>query len=237
MTRLRDKPVVIGVRSCAFVAASALISVVLFPLYLVLLPAPVRIGWPVWRAYVKLQLWLLRVICGLGYRVVGAENLPAGSAILASRHEAMWETLFLPVLFDNPAVLLKQEILRYPLAGPVARRLGYIGIDRTGAPEQAREALDAARAEAATGRRVLIFPSGTRDPRHRFRVQKGVAVLYRALGLPCVPVVLDSGDYWPYRSWMRRPGTITVRVLEPVPAGLRTTNFLQRLEAELARPA
>lgn len=236
MSQWSDKSAVVGLRSVVFHVASGLLTLIfllLFPLIL----APQPVVWAILRRYIGVQLWLLRVICGLGYRVEGLEHLPGGPCIVAARHEAMWETLFLPLLLDNPAVFLKDEILRYPLAGRVARKLDHIGVDRSGSLDRAKAAFERARALTQAGRRVLIFPNGTRNPEHRYRVQTGVAVLYRMLKLPCVPVVLDSGDYWVYRRWLRRPGVITVRILPPIPAGLRTSGFVARLEHDLAQPA
>lgn len=234
MTRLIEKPLIIGARSALFHLASAL-TVALFAPFLVLAWAPIWVGWPVLKTFVNTQLWLLRVICNQSYRVSGAQSLADAPVILAARHEALWETLVLPCLFHNPVVLLKEEILRYPLAGPVARTLGYIGLNRTGNADAAKAAFVLARQRAAEGRSFLIFPSGTRDPAHRYRVQKGVAVLYRTLNLPCVPIVLNSGTTWPYKSWMRRPGIIDVRVLPAIPTGLQTSEFLAQLVDDLAK--
>ncbi|WP_425052221.1 lysophospholipid acyltransferase family protein [Psychromarinibacter sp. S121] len=199
----------------------------------VLLAAPMSWAWPVLRAYVAIQLFLLRVICGQKVRVTGAENLGPGPSLIAARHEAMWETLFLPIQLGNPAVMLKQEILTYPLAGPVARKLGYIGIDRSGNLEAAKRSFAQARSAVDAGRRVLIFPSGTRDPARRDQLQAGVAVIYRQLGVPCVPVTLNSGDLWPHRSWLKRPGTVDVRICPPIPPGLKTRDFMARLNEDL----
>ena len=225
-----------ALRSAVFHLASALVTLLFLPLYPVVL-GPRRMLWTALGWYVGAQLALLRVICGLRFEVSGLHHLPDGPCILASRHEAMWETLFLPFVLGDPAVFLKQEILRYPLAGPIARRLGYIGVDRAGSVDSAKAAFDAARVEIRAGRSILIFPNGTRDPRHRYRLQRGVAVLYRAVRVPCVPVVLDSGDYWPWRSWLRRPGTIHVRILPPIPPGLPTDAFLASLGAAIRLPA
>jgi 1-acyl-sn-glycerol-3-phosphate acyltransferase len=226
---------VIWIRSFGF-AVATLITTAVFALIYPLILAPRRIVWSIVKVYIAVEIVWLRVICGIRYEVTGLENLPDGPCILASRHEAMWETIFLPWLLDNPAVFLKREILGYPLAGPVARKLGYIGVDRSGDLEAARQSFAQAREVTDAGRSVLIFPSGTRDPAQRSRVQTGVAVLYRQLGLPCVPVVLNSGDHWVYRSWLRRPGTIRVEFRPAIPAALPTRDFMARLERDLSSP-
>lgn len=236
---MTDRPAARGAiarRSAAFYAASGL-TLLLFLPALPLAYAPVSVGWPVYRAFVRTQLWLLRVICRQRFVIDGDLKGQGGPVILACRHESMWETLAIPTLAGNPVVFLKSDLLKIPVVGTVARTFGYIGLDRSGDLTQLREAIDAARAQAHLGRSFMIFPNGTRDPQHRFRVQKGIAVLYRALDLPCVPVVLDSGLYWPHRSWLRHPGTIRVRVLPALPVGLRSSEFVSALEAALQQEA
>lgn len=232
MTLLSRAPAAIRARSVLFHLLSVAVTVAFLP-FMVLVLAPMRFGWPVLRAWVWVQIALLRVICGQRVRVSGAANLPDGSCLMAARHEAAWETLYLPWRFGNPAVFLKREILRYPLAGPVARWLGHIGVDRGGDMDAARASFNAAKSAAEAGRRVLIFPSGTRDPARRDEVQSGVAVVYRQMGVPCVPITLNSGDLWPHGSWLRLPGVIEVRVGKPIAPGLKSREFLARLEDAL----
>ncbi|MDF0601591.1 lysophospholipid acyltransferase family protein [Psychromarinibacter sp. C21-152] len=232
MTALSRTPAAIRARSVAFYLLCVASTLPFLPL-LVLIFAPVRVGWPVLRAYFSVQIWLLRVVCGQRVRVTGEENLPDGPCLMAARHESAWETLYLPWRFGNPAVMLKRELLDIPLVGNIARKLKYIPIDRSGDLETARASFDAANAEVAEGRRILIFPAGTRDPAGRDAMQSGVAVLYRQLGLPCVPVTHNSGDIWPHRSWLRRPGEVEIRILPPIPPGEKTRVFLEHLGAAL----
>ena len=236
MTSNTGSVALVWVRSLLFHIAALVATIPFLPLFVLLL-GPMRFVWPVLCFYLRLQLFLLRLICGQTYRVTGLENAPHTPVILAARHESMWETVVLPTLFKNPAVVLKNEILRYPLAGAVARKLEFIGVDRSGALDRAKETFDAAKMQAAKGRSILIFPNGTRNPDLRNRVQPGVAVLYRTLKLPCLPIVHDSGRLWPFRSWLRHPGVITIRILPTIPPGLRTSEFLSRLESDLAKPA
>ncbi len=235
MTALSDNRGVAWIRSLCFHVVSTLTTCAFVLLYPFIL-APRRVVWSILSAWVAIQVFWLRWVAGIGYRVEGVENLPDGPCILASRHESMWETMVLPMRLGNPAVFLKEEILRYPIAGPVARKLGYIGVNRDGDLAAAKRSFDLAKEAVAEGRSVLIFPSGTRDPAYRTRVQTGVAVLYRQLGVPCVPIVLNSGDFWVRHSWLRLPGTIEVELRPAIPAGLRTREFMERLEAALTMP-
>jgi len=235
MTPWFKNPIVLGIRTIVYYAVAFVVTLA-FLLTYPLIYAPVWVAWGVLRAYTHTLLWLLRVIVGQTYEVEGLENLPDGVCILACRHEAVWETFFLPVIFDMPSVLLKQEILRYPIAGPLSRKFGFIGVDRSGSLAAAKRAFEEARVAAENGRRVLIFPSGTRNPAKRDQVQPGVAVLYRTLQQPCVPVVLNSGLFWRFDDWKLHPGTIKVRISAAIPAGLRASELMTQLKAELAHP-
>jgi 1-acyl-sn-glycerol-3-phosphate acyltransferase len=87
-----------------------------------------------------------------------------------------------------------------------------------------------AKQRVADGREIIIFPEGTRRaPGAPPDYKTGVVLLYEALGIPCVPVALNSGLFWPRRSVERRPGTIVVEFLDPIPAGLPRAVFLERL--------
>lgn len=220
-------------RSITYLLLSTIVTCV-FLLSYPLVMASRRYRWAVVKRFISVNILLLRWICDIRVVVTGAENLPGESCILASRHESMWETLFLPWYFNNPVVLLKSDILNYPIAGRLARSLGHVGVDRTGDLAAAKQMFEAVKAQAKNDRSVLIFPSGTRDPEHRDRVQTGVAVLYRMLDRPCVPILLDSGKCWVYRSFLRRPGVIEVRILPAIPAGLSGRDFAFRLGRDLS---
>jgi 1-acyl-sn-glycerol-3-phosphate acyltransferase len=228
-------PPVVVVRSILFHLFSVCVVLIFFP-FLVLLWAPYRVGWPVWKAFLRVQLWLLRVICNQRYEMDIA-TVPARPVIFACRHESLWESLVLPITFDNPVMFAKAETFRIPIVAAIARKMGCIALDRTGAEGPMRAAFDTAWARAAEGASFLIFPNGTRNPQHRYRLQKGVALLYRGLKLDVVPMVVDSGTFWPHRSFLRYPGTIRLRALPVIPVGLRTSDFLARLEEDLAQPA
>ncbi len=188
-------------------------------------------------AYLRALAWLLRVICGIDHRIEGAENLPKAPFLLASRHESAWEVLFYPLFFDDPVAFAKREIFAYPLGGRIARRGGHIAIDRDGDLAGLRVAFERAREAVASGRNMLIFPSGTRHVGGRDRIQSGVSALYDLLDVPCVPVVVDSGRCWPPDSWLKYPGTIRVRIGEPIAPGLDRRHFVEVLRQRLGLAA
>jgi 1-acyl-sn-glycerol-3-phosphate acyltransferase len=188
----------------------------------------------------RVNFWLLRVICNVRMQIDGAERIPQGGVLVASKHQSMWETFALMTVFSDPAYVLKRELLWIPFFGWCARRAEMIPVDR-GAGSSALTAMTArAKAEAGRGRQIIIFPEGTRrapgaEPKYKF----GVAHLYTELGMPCLPVALNSGLFWPRRSFMRYPGTIRVEILDPLAPGLDKQTFMRevqsRIEAATAR--
>jgi 1-acyl-sn-glycerol-3-phosphate acyltransferase len=207
----------------------------IFVLTIPLIVLPLRVGWPVVRAYLRCILFLLKRICGLTFEIRGAEKMPAGPVLIASAHQSTWENLFFQIIFSNPAILMKEEILRYPLVGAIVRKNGHIPAHRSGDLQAIRQSFEDARRQAASGRSILIFPSGTRTGVEKAPpMRRGVAALYDQLRLPCVAVAHNSGLYWRNKSWLRYPGTIIVEILDPIPAGLDKKTFLDKLSGQLA---
>ena len=159
-----------------------------------------------------------RLILGIRTRIEG--KVPEGGVLIAAKHESMFETLEMPVLFRNPAVVMKQELARIPIWGWLARRYGMIPIDREGGAAALRRLLREASEATAEGRAIVIFPEGTRVPHGEAPpLQPGFAGLYRALNLPIVPLALDSGKAWGRTLLGKRPGIVTFRFGEPIPPG------------------
>ena len=183
------------------------------------------------RRYASSTLWFLRVVCGTKVEWRGREKLPAGPCIVACKHQSLWETFALFMLLPDPTYVLKRELMWLPLFGWLATKARMIPIDRGSHTKALASMTAAARREAARGRQIVIFPEGTRrPPGAKPRYLPGVAFLYAELGLPCVPIALNSGLFWPRRSLRRHPGTVLVEVLNPIPPGLEKREFLMRLQ-------
>lgn len=177
---------------------------------------------------------LLRWICNIRIRIEGAEHIPAGPAMIAAKHQSLWDTAIVLRLFRGPAIVMKQELLRIPIYGALCRAQGMIAVDRDGGAKALKQMLKDARAAAHDGRKILIFPQGTRTlPGESAPYQPGVVALYRDLKLPVVPVALNSGFFWPKHGVLRRPGTIVLRFLPVIPAGLDRDAFMQELETRI----
>lgn len=198
----------------------------------ILLPHAFILG--VLRRYARSTLWLLRVVCGINVEWRGREKLPQGSYIVACKHQSLWETFALFSLLPDPTFVLKRELMWLPLFGWLARKAGMIPIDRASRATALARMTAAARREITRSRQIVIFPEGTRrPPGAEPRYLPGVAYLYAEVGLPCVPVALNSGLFWPRRSLRRYPGTVLVEVLDPIEPGLDKRAFLARLQSVL----
>jgi 1-acyl-sn-glycerol-3-phosphate acyltransferase len=179
-------------------------------------------------------LWLARVICGMKVEVRGRENIPSGAALVASKHQSAWETFALFPPFPFPTVVLKRELTWIPLFGWELIKGGMIALDRAAGKEAMANLMARVRAALAQGRQVIVFPEGTRRaPGAEPDYKLGIVQLYTQSGVPCVPVALNSGMFWPRRSFLRYPGTVVIDVLPPIPAGLPRSAFFRRLQEDL----
>ncbi|HLO22441.1 MAG TPA: lysophospholipid acyltransferase family protein [Methyloceanibacter sp.] len=182
----------------------------------------------------RFELWLLKVIVGLKLEVRGQEKLPKGACLVASKHQSAWETFALTPLFRDPALLMKRELFWIPFHGWFSHKFEMIPVDRDKGPAALRAMLREAKKRIADGREIIIFPEGTRRaPGAPPDYKTGVVLLYDALGVPCVPVALNSGVFWPRRSLIRHPGTIIVEFLDPIPPGLPRGEFMSRLTSAI----
>jgi 1-acyl-sn-glycerol-3-phosphate acyltransferase len=189
---------------------------------------PVRTVVHGWSNY---HHFLVRYV--LGIRMVFEGSIPPGPYLIAIKHQAMVETIEALRLADTPVVVMKRELTVMPLFGWVTRRYGVIGVDREAGARALREMLAAGKAAVADGRPVVIFPEGTRTlVGERPELRAGFAGLYRALGLPVVPVAVDSGQIWP-RSFVKQSGTIRFKVGEVIEPGLKRGEVEARVHAAI----
>ena len=199
-----------------------------------LLFAPRRWAMAALAIHGRFELWLLRVIVGTKLEVRGREKLPPGACLVAAKHQSAWETFGLIPLFRDPALLMKRELFWIPLHGWFSHKFEMIPVDRDKGPAALRRMLREAKKRVAQGREIIIFPEGTRRaPGAPPDYKTGLLLLYEALGIPCVPLALNSGAFWPRRSLVRKPGTIIVEFLDPIPPGLPRAEFLERLIAAI----
>ncbi|MBU2531307.1 MAG: 1-acyl-sn-glycerol-3-phosphate acyltransferase [Alphaproteobacteria bacterium] len=216
--------------SAAFFGMTALILI---------LGSPLLFGPRAWamfglRVHAYATLWLMKWIVGTEVEVRGRENLPKGACLVAAKHQSAWDTIGLIPIFDDPALVMKAELMKIPLYGWFSTKFDMIPIRREAGPSALRQMLKAAQDRARDNRQILVFPEGTRRaPGALPDYKPGVLLLYDALKLPCVPVALNSGHFWPRNSFERRPGRIIVEILPPLPAGLPRQAFREQLIAAI----
>jgi 1-acyl-sn-glycerol-3-phosphate acyltransferase len=218
----------------AFIAWTALLGLIGLPFLAAPREKAMRFG----RFWASSVLLLLRIIVGIDHQIRGLNHIPRDGCIIAMKHQSAWDTLILPALLGDPAPVVKRELLLIPFYGWYAARAGSIAIDRKGGAGAVRRMIAAARAIAAAGRPIVIFPEGTRvAPGERRPYQPGVAALYQALGLPLVPAAVNSGLFWGRRSFVKRPGRITLEFLEPIPPGWPRPRLMAELEQRIETAA
>lgn len=212
------------------VLLTAVLGIVCLPT--LLMPrAAARWTFNLWLAGV---FWGLRRIAGVTWELRGAENLPPAGALVASKHQSMFDTLAPWLFLSDPAIVLKKELTRIPIYGWWAVKLKNIALDRAGGARAMRDMLAQAKARAAEGRQILIFPEGTRTlPGQRIDYKPGAAGLYSVMGAPCVPIAHNSGTVWPRKGVAPAPGHIIVEVLEPIPPGMKRDAFMTLLEERI----
>jgi 1-acyl-sn-glycerol-3-phosphate acyltransferase len=189
---------------------------------------PVQATVHAWSDY---HHWLVRNVLGIRWAIDG--KVPDGAFLIAFKHEAMVETVEALRFAEKPVVVMKRELTTIPLFGWVTRRYGVIGVDREAGASALRNMLKEGKKAIEQGRPVAIFPEGTRVPHgKRPELRPGFAGLYRALGLPVVPVAHDSGKLWG-RGLAKQSGVIHVRVGDVIPAGLKRDDIEARVHAAI----
>jgi 1-acyl-sn-glycerol-3-phosphate acyltransferase len=226
--------VLILVRSIAFNVLFYLNTLVYLVVALPTFFMPYRAIIAVAKSWGRVNLVLLRVVTGIDCEVRGREKIPKGPIIVAAKHQSAWETFALLSLFDNPVFIVKRELQWLPIFGWLMIKGRMVPVDRSAGSQALTTMTERARVELADNRQLIIFPEGTRRPagaapRYKF----GVAHLYAAEGVPCVPIALNSGLFWPRRSIRLLPGTVVVEILDPIAPGLDKDVFFKRLQHDI----
>ncbi|RYE40584.1 MAG: 1-acyl-sn-glycerol-3-phosphate acyltransferase [Hyphomicrobiales bacterium] len=186
------------------------------------------------KSWSRSTTWMLRVICNIHVEYRGMEKMPKGPLIIASKHQSAWETIaFLP-LVHAPLFILKRELTWLPFFGWYLLKAKMIPVNRTAGGRALIAMTKLARERIADDRQLIIFPEGTRrsvgaEPSYKF----GVAQVYVECGVQCLPVALNSGLFWPRRTFLRYPGTVIVEFLDLIPPGLKRDVFLSEVSTAI----
>ena len=181
----------------------------------------------------KYIVFLLKIFIDVKINFKGLENLRKFDRyFVASAHQSMFETFALQTVISGPVFILKKGLMKIPVFGWCLKKIGAIAIIRDTATKENLNFFDQILQQTKKSKRpLLIFPQGTRVPyKEKPDFKKGVARIYEALKLPCVPVALNTGKVWPKNSFSKYPGTITISFLNPIEAGLSKEDFLKKLQ-------
>lgn len=182
-------------------------------------------------SWVELHHWLTRHVLGIRERIEG--EFPRGPLLIAVKHQSMFETLEMVRLTKLPIIIMKKELADIPLFGFMTRRYGVIPVERTAGAKALRSLVEEGRKAIESERPVIIYPEGTRvSVGQAPPLKSGFAALYRALGMPVVPVAVNSGHVWG-RGFVHRSGIVTFRIGEPIPAGLSRKDIEARVHAAI----
>ena len=180
-----------------------------------------------WAHWVR---WTAGWMVGLRSEVRGL--VPDGEVLVAAKHQSFFDIIILCSVLPRPKFIMKRELLRAPILGWYATRIGCVPVDRGKRGQAIREMVAAVAAGRQEPGQLVIYPQGTRvAPGAYLPYKVGSGILYQELGGSCVPVACNVGVFWPRQSLRRRPGLAVVEFLPPLPAGLPLRDFMQQLEA------
>lgn len=183
-------------------------------LILAAIPLSFEIRYKIADIWINLMMLMIKLCCGLSYQVEGLEHLPKqGAAIILSKHQSAWETIALRQFISPQTAVLKESLLRIPFGGWALATLKPIAIDRSAQKEALKMLLEQGTARLKEGLFVLIFPEGTRvAPGESKKFNAGGAMLAHKSGFPVIPLAHNAGEFWPRNSFLKYPGTITVKI-------------------------
>ena len=194
---------------------------------------PFKINSKIANAWGKTNLFLLKITCGLDYRITGLENIPEQPCIIMSKHQSAWETMSLRgILPSNQAWVLKKELMSVPVFGWALAVVNPIAIDRKSGRKAVKQVIKQGLERLAQNRNVIIFPEGTRvAPGTKKRYGIGGGLLAEKAGCPVIPIAHNAGVFWSRRSLKKYPGTIEVVVGKALPTqGKNASEIMQLVE-------
>ncbi|MDP1529287.1 MAG: lysophospholipid acyltransferase family protein [Rhodoferax sp.] len=221
------------IRSAIFAVLQTALTIFFSMVALLSFPFSAHARYRLITGYNRIVIWLARWALGIRYVVEGTENLPTQPAIILAKHQSAWETVAFLCLFPPVSPVIKQELLKVPFFGWAFRMLSPIAIDRGAGREALRQIVSQGKEKLAQGFWVLVFPEGTRvGPGEKGRYGIGGGWLAAETGAPIVPVAHNAGELWPKNAFIKRPGTITVRVGPVIdPTGKSAAELTRAVEA------
>lgn len=224
--------VITALRSAAFAAFKIVITPVFAVIALLTFPLPPLARYRIITVWTRCVIWAARAICGIRYRVIGAEHIPREPCIILAKHQSAWETLAFQLIFPPQVWVLKKELLQVPFFGWGLAMLSPIAIDRSSRREALQQLIEQGRQRLQSGFSIVIFPEGTRiPPGQRGKYRPGGARLAVQTGTPVLPVAHNAGLRWGRNAFLKHPGLVTVSIGAPIhPQGLDAETLIARVE-------
>jgi 1-acyl-sn-glycerol-3-phosphate acyltransferase len=228
-------------RSCLFAAAQILITPPYSIVTLCTFPLPPLLRYRIIRGWARMMLVLLEHICGIRYRVFGAEHIPSRPCVVLSKHQSAWETIAFQAIFPPQVQVIKRELLWIPFFGWGLAMMSPIAIDRASGVRALKQMIEQGKDRLDSGFCVIVFPEGTRmPPGARGKYRSGGAAIAVHAGAPVVPVAHNAGECWRRHAFLKYPGMITVSIGRAIDSGGRKAEVLTRqaedwIESEMPR--
>jgi len=202
-------------------------------------------GYQTLVGWVKMIVWLCKVLCSLDYKLEGAENIPQESSVVLMKHSSTYETFVQLLLFPRQCIVLKRELMWTPFLGWALAAIRPIAVNRKAGRSAVQQIIEQGKQRLEEGVWVMIFPEGTRMPSGQTK-RYGVsgAMLADRAERMIIPVAHNAGDYWPRRGWRKYPGTVTFSVgpaieargRDPRQVNQQAQNWIENKVAELREP-
>ena len=227
------EPLGIVLRSCLFAAVQFLITPPYSLIALGTFPLPALTRYRIIRGWARLMLVLVERICGIRYRVLGAEHIPSRPCVMLSKHQSAWETMAFQAIFPPQVQVIKRELLWIPFFGWGLAMVSPIAIDRASGVRALKQMIEQGKDRLERGFWVIVYPEGTRmAPGARGKYQTGGAAIAVHAGAPVVPVAHNAGKYWRRNAFLKYPGTITVSIGRAIESrGMKAEALTRQVEA------
>ncbi len=217
----------------------AIIPIIYLPLALIFKKNGRQIADHGAKVWAVVGLWVLKKFCGVEHEFRGLNKLPKEACIVACKHQSMWETIVMHLVFHHPVYAFKKELLQIPFYGWFLRIMSGIVVDRKGGASALKNLIKQTKSYLANNQTIILFPQGTRVPVgegiDKYPYQAGITALYLACNVKVTPAALNSGVFWPKKGIYKKPGKIILEFLDPIEPGLSKQEFTKKLEEVIER--
>jgi 1-acyl-sn-glycerol-3-phosphate acyltransferase len=165
-------------------------------------------------------IWLAKVICGLRYQISGLDKLPSQPSIVLANHQSFWDNVFMQLIIPEHSWILKRELFKIPFFGWGLKMFDPIAVDRQD-NLSVKQILREGHKKLQEGLWLIIFPESTRlRPEQMTKFKPSAVKLASMAKVPIVLIAHNAGVYWPKGFWIKKSGTIQVKVIDVIPVAM-----------------